>query len=261
MPRPLSDASYEVLDFLCWVGETFVRPQLRDLDRSSEDRCAGWAAQQRLARLRESKLIAAEERAGQIVYRITEAGKRAVLGHRNPDTYWNRPWDGHWRMVVFDLPGRCQAVRHRLLRWLRQNGFGYLQNSVWIHPDSIPEITDALADFRDDVESFTVLQAQCCEGFSDGAIVAGAWDFAGINQRYETHLSQTEGELAGTLRKPATPAERRRRLRQERLAWANALAIDPLLPRPLWPAGYLGERAWKAHQAVMKRLLRSLPAV
>jgi phenylacetic acid degradation operon negative regulatory protein len=258
MPRPLSEAACEVLDFLYWTAEPFTVPHLGKLKRGMDDRNRIRAAERRLARLRARQLLVREERAGQIVCRITEAGKRLAVGGRDPDQYWDRPWDGQWRMVVFDLPGRCQAVRQRLLRWLRQHGFGYLQNSVWIHPDSISKITDALKDFRDDVESFTVMEARCCAGFSDAAIVAGAWDFAEINKRYEAHLSQTEGELTGALRQPATPAELRRRLRQERLAWARALAIDPLLPRRLLPPGYLGERAWQAHRSVMKRLLRSL---
>ena len=35
----------------------------------------------------------------------------------------------------------------------------------------------------------------------------------------------------------------------EREAWLDAVSGDPLLPRPLLPNGYLGERVWKQRQA------------
>jgi hypothetical protein len=41
---------------------------------------------------------------------------------------------------------------------------------------------------RIDVESLLLLEARSCAGESDGEIVAGAWDFGRINQRYARHL-------------------------------------------------------------------------
>jgi len=259
MARNWSDGTREALEFLLWTTEMLMPPYLLKTNRPMGRRAEIEQAR-RLARLAEQKVLAAEKHAGRLVYRLTELGKRSVLGGRHPEERWSRAWDGQWRMVVFDLPGRCHTIRQQLLRWLRQNSFGYLQNSVWISPDSVSDITEALAEFRDDVESFSVLEAKCCAGSSDAALVRGAWDFPQINKRYEAHLSQAEGELRLS-RRPATPAEVRSRLRHERLAWRRALAIDPLLPRVLLPADYLGQRAWQTHQAVMQRLLGELASL
>ena len=50
---------------------------------------------------------------------------------------WNRTWDGKWRLILFDVPLGRDTQRNRLRRYLRNKGFGYLQNSVWITPDSL----------------------------------------------------------------------------------------------------------------------------
>jgi len=247
----------EVLDVLLWGAEMLSRPSLRRWTESFESWQHRQGLQRHLARLQQSKLLAQEERTGQIVYRLTDLGRFVALGGHNPERQWERKWDGQWRMLVFDLPVSQGRVRARLLRWLRQNGFGYLQDSVWIHPDPVSEIADVLKDFRDDVESFTILEAHCCGGHKSTTLVRGAWRFDQINKRYEAYLRQADGLLQRAL-PGQDKASLCRRLREQRRTWAAAVAMDPLLPRELLPADYLGQRAWQAHRKVMGRLV---PAV
>ena len=217
----------------------------RSLPRLTESYEA-WEYRNRLRyhfrRLEAQQLIKREEGAEGMVYRLTDVGQLAVAGGRHPEQCWNRPWDGRWRMVLFDLPAQQHKVRQRLWRWLRANHFGYLQNSVWIHPDPVPEVVAALGSFRDDVESFTVMEATCVAGAPDSSVVNGAWDFDELNQRYHAYLGavkQPQGRTRGT---------RHAWLQQERLAWWHAVSLDPLLPRPLWPKGYLGGKAWQTRR-------------
>ena len=44
------------------------------------------------------------------------------------------PWDGRWRLVVFDIPERARGIRDRLRNLLVQVGFKPLQASVYISP-------------------------------------------------------------------------------------------------------------------------------
>jgi phenylacetic acid degradation operon negative regulatory protein len=251
-------------DWLCvlmWGAETMMFPSFRNLTQGYEP----WAYQQRrfkqqFRRLEQRKFISRHGRAGQLVYRLTRLGRLAALGDRDPETRWRRAWDGRWRIVVFDLPVGHQRIRQRFLRWLRQNGFGYLQDSVWIHTDPVKELTDALKEFRDDVESLTVLEARCCAGYSDAALVKGAWPFDKINTRYLAYLQLARSELGNILRAP-TAASVLNWLHRERAAWKHALAADPLLPRRLHPDGYLGEQALGAKRAAYARVLPLLGVV
>jgi DNA-binding transcriptional regulator PaaX len=42
-------------------------------------------------------------------------------------------------MVIFDMPMGKDSQGRRLWRYLRGKGFGYLQQSVWITPDSLDQ--------------------------------------------------------------------------------------------------------------------------
>lgn len=44
------------------------------------------------------------------------------------------PWDGKWRMVIFDIPEATRDQRDILRVLLKQNGFFKLQASVFVHP-------------------------------------------------------------------------------------------------------------------------------
>jgi phenylacetic acid degradation operon negative regulatory protein len=129
----------EFLYFLLWNCECLMRPTWRNLSSSFES----WAYRngflRQIERLRQADLIQLRDDSIERVCRLTEAGRRYVLGGRDPERQWKRRWDGKWRLVLFDIPLGRDVHRVRLRRYLRQKGFGYLQNSVWISPDPVTE--------------------------------------------------------------------------------------------------------------------------
>lgn len=245
----------EFLSVLLWGADKLTRPTLGNLLQSYE----AWDYHQRLRhqlrRLHTADFVQCEGSPSNLIYKLTSTGRLAALGGRDPVERWSRRWDGRWRMIVFDLPARHQTVRKQLLRWLHENSFGYLQNSVWIHPDPVDDLTDALREFREDVESLTLLEANCCAGYTNEAIVRGAWNFDDINNGYRNHLLLLE---SAPLKTSATPAELLRYLREERRAWLDATLADPLLPRPLLPTDYLGETVWQQRTRTLPALARRL---
>jgi DNA-binding transcriptional regulator PaaX len=237
----------EQLGLLLWdVGEGLTSFAVRLWTKQSGDKGAERHLPRRLERMERRQFIVRDERAREIVYRLTQTGRQFALGGRDPSAFWNRPSDGRWYLMVFDLPVEEQAARGRLLRWLRRNGFGYLQDSVWISPNSPAEMADALRQFRDDVECFTVLEARCAVGYKDDALVRGAWNFDAINRRYQALIDYAGAHIARWKKHvPASPtvAVVGDTLRQARKLWLAAVTQDPLLPRPLWPRNYAGEEA------------------
>lgn len=244
---------------LLWGAEKLMTPTLRSLFEPFE----AWEYRHRFRRqfrqLEQRQMVKRERRAGQIIYRLTERGRLVALGGRDPNAHWQRPWDGQWRMILFDLPVGCQAVRVQLLRWLRQNGFGYLQNSVWIHPHPLTKLSAALREFRDDVESLTVMESHCCAGYSNAAIVQGAWDFPEINRRYQAYLSIATTDLRRLCARQPAASALATWLHRERTAWKHALSLDPLLPSELLPSDYLGRRAWQARQVAFATFVKQQP--
>jgi phenylacetic acid degradation operon negative regulatory protein len=257
MIRRMKPKTQELLYCLLWSADQLCRPTFRNLTDSFEQWSYRQGFQRQLWELERQQLL--ERNAGSGTrreYRLTERGRILALGGRDPVTAWARPWDGQWRMVVFDLPETKSATRTRLRRFLKDHGFGYLQNSVWITPDPLGTVMTQWGTGQQDVESLITFEARPCSGESNAAMVAGAWDFDQINAHYAKCLTVLEDlPEPGTLtRKAAAPL--RRWARAEREAWLDAVSGDPLLPRLLLPNDYLGERVWEQRQETLARASR-----
>lgn len=180
--------------------------------------------------------------------RLTEAGRLAALGGRDPLAHWGRPWDGRWHLVLFDVPEKRRGLRVKLWRQLRQLHFGYLQNSVWLSPDPPERIRAELKGAEASVEHLVLMEARPDGGESAAALVAGSWDFGRINRNYRRYLEVLD-------REPPDPTARAWRtwLGIEWKAWKSVLRDDPLLPAALLPAGYLGRDAWTRRSARLRQ--------
>lgn len=150
---------------------------------------------------------------------------------------------------------RPAALRHGPAS---RSGRGYLQNIVWITPDSLEEERKVLVGGKINVESLILLEARPYAGESDAEIVAGAWDFETINRRYAQHLKILSERPAGELRQEATAKALLRWAAAEREAWLVAVTNDPLLPERILPPGYLGQRAWRRRAEVFRDAGRQL---
>jgi DNA-binding transcriptional regulator PaaX len=161
-------------------------------------------------------------------------------------------------MVLFDVPTGHNAQRERLRRYLRDKGFGYLQYSVWITPDSLGEERRILGGGKTNVESLLLLEARPCAGESDAEIVKGAWDFERINRCYARHLKVLEERPGGALRSEAAGKALLRWAAAEREAWLDAVTNDPLLPARILPSNYLGQQSWRRRVEVLRDASRQL---
>ncbi len=249
----------ELLNFLLWSADKLSRPSFRNFTDSYES----WAYRnglfQQLGRLERQHLLERDSAAtDDAVFRLTWQGRLHALGGRDPLAHWSREWDGRWRLVLFDVPTTHNAHRARLRRYLHSRGFGYLQKSVWITPDSLEEDRQVLGNGKINVESLILLDARPCAGESDADIAAGAWDFESINHSYARHL-KVLGERPGeALRDETSSKALLRWAASEREAWIEAVTNDPLLPERALPPDYLGQQAWRRRVDVLRDAGRQL---
>lgn len=146
-------------------------------------------------------------------------------------------------MVIFDLPERDRVLRNRLTRRLRHLHFGSLQQSVWITPHPVDELSALLNDASAAPASLMVLEGRPCSGESPADVVRSAWDFNRINAAYrvlDSHLDRCP------LTSGAISRDRMKRWAARELQlWKSCVLVDPLLPVTLLPAGYAGQATWK----------------
>ncbi len=238
---------------MMWAADKMLCPTLRNLNESFE----GWAYQngllQQIQRL-EAKGFVESQGGGfddKRFHRLTEAGRIAALGGRDPEAAWAVEWDRKWRLFLFDVPESERSLRRKLTRALAALGCGCLQGSVWIAATRPQGIDKAFPEKGADCSHLMILEAESRGLRVDRRMVEGAWDFETINSRYQRHIDLMErfpkGKSGGNSTALAAWAAR------ENAAWLKAVRSDPLLPAMLLPKGYLGQRAWRKRKAVIAR--------
>ena len=250
----------ELLYFLLWSAEALTQPTFRNLNASYESWAYRRGFVRQIARLEKRRLVEGRVDSGARIYRLTESGCLRALGGRDPTAQWSRPWDGRWRLVLFDLPITQNSARARLRRNLRDKGFGCMQKSVWITPDKLDQEVELLGGRKVDVKGLTLFEAIPCSGESNADIVSGAWDFDRINHFYEKHQVILSKRPTGKNAK-AHLTVLRRWAATERTAWLQAVTADPLLPQELLPAKYLGRQAWQQRIRVLGKVRQDLDKV
>jgi DNA-binding transcriptional regulator PaaX len=255
----MNNRTEEFLNFLLWSAEMFSRPTFRNLTGSYEEWAYHNGLMRQAVRLERKGLIESDRAASKDrLYRLTANGHLHVLGGRDPEAKWARPWDGQWRIFLFDVPMSQNAYRARLRRFLHIKGYGCLQKSVWVSPDDMEEQKEILREGEINVESLLLLTARPSAGETDDEIVAGAWDFEKINRGYERYLEILKQKPAGAVADEGTAKALLRWANSERESWLESVGRDPLLPERLLPKNYLGQKAWRERHEVLRKAGRQL---
>lgn len=241
-----------------------MRPSWSNLNSSFEQWAFRNGLGRRLQRLEHAKLLerhpASREsgRTDKRLIRLTESGRLAALGGIDPPAAWQRPWDGRWRLAIFDLPEVQNKQRVKFRRALKQLKFGYLQNSVWLSPHPFGPLAGRAGETGVNVESLTLFEGRPAGGESDQDLVHGAWNFGLIQHRYDLWAKVAAQAPRPRLGNEAEWRAVRHWARREREAWAAVTTCDPFLPSVLLPAGYPGRKCWEQRLDVLGNLARAL---
>ncbi|MEK7611470.1 MAG: CRISPR-associated endonuclease Cas2 [Patescibacteria group bacterium] len=80
------------------------------------------------------KLIKAQGRKAQRTFQLTEEGLNLLFSRFPVLKYQHRPWDGYWRMIIYDIPEKEYRLRGKLRATLKALGYKFIQKSVWATP-------------------------------------------------------------------------------------------------------------------------------
>ncbi len=252
----ISAKTEEFLLTLLWMADVASRPTYRNLNDSFEGWCHRQGYLRRLKHLERAQLIErpADSAIGKCICRLTESGRQALLAGSDHQSRWDRAWDGQWRMLLFDLPRKDPGLRRRLLRWLHDRKFGYLQNSVWISPDPLDGIKQIPGEWRRQLGEFVVMEGRPAAPFSDEQITLEAWNFDAINDACRLYLDFAKSWNAERGRpREWLGDDLAQAAARERELWANCVRLDPLLPASLCPKSYLGFRAVQARAQLVSQ--------
>ena len=137
-PRNIADASYWYLQVLKELQKGTNLNEL--IDKIGNDkfgkRPTRRSVQHRLYSLERSGYIEKQGKYNKSSYRISQKGIERLerLTFEDYKSTLSQKWDGHWRLVMYDIPESLKDARYHIRRLLKELGFQQLQLSVWIHP-------------------------------------------------------------------------------------------------------------------------------
>ncbi|GEL17259.1 PaaX family transcriptional regulator [Pseudonocardia asaccharolytica] len=195
------------------------------------------------ARLRKEGWLHSRREGRETSYALTEAAWRLLdEGRSRIFARAAGPWDGHWHMVIYQVPETERALREQLRKRLSWLGFGALAPSVWISPHD--RAAQLCAEFADrPAARLDVLRARS-EGLAADRDMAGrAWDLEALDRDYAILLADYRPRLAdyrgGAVRGRDALVERMRLIHDYR----RFPFRDPDLPPELLPEGWPGRAA------------------
>jgi len=198
-------------------------------------------------------IIASRRTYGQNPFLIlTEKGETGRPAELRPQKYWNRRWNEIWYVLVYDIPESSRKYRNSLRMILRKLRMGSLQGSVWVSPNDIrPEFDDLDTAAGVGIYAF-LFESRTVLGQCDTDIVQNAWDFEAIGQLQSAYISVFQENLTRLSENEIPNEEILDLARYELATYLSVMRPDPLLPRALWPSGYLGEETFNAHRDFVK---------
>lgn len=155
----------------------------------------------------------------------------------------NRDWDGTWTLVGFSLPDTRRSERHSLRSKLMWEGFGMLQNGLWIAAGrrDVATLVESLA-LGDHVNVFT---GRAMKPTESGDVVRKAFDTTAIAERYRAFLDRwdTSEPMPGL----SDDLARQLVLHHD---WLQLVRQDPHLPVGLLPGDWPAIRAEGVFQSL-----------
>ena len=210
-------------------------------------------------RLCQAGLVAYRRGAGkEPVLRLTAKGERATDDIFHPEQWWQRRWSGAWHLIVYDIPETQRNYRDVLRQFLRRLRMGHLQGSVWITPRDIrPEYDDLMK--AAELESYAYLfQAHTVLGLPAEQVVRSAWPMDLLEQCQQWYGENAQRNWNALQLKKLSQASLWFLARETNRAFRAAMALDPLLPKALWPDGYRGPEVIAWHRRLIGELSRQI---
>lgn len=209
------------------------------------------AVRSTLTRMVKRGLLERHRRGRKTYFGLTPRAARVLQeGH---DRVWhtgavNRDWDGTWTLVGFSLPEAWRSERHDLRSRLLWNGFGPLQNGLWVAPGAVdvPEVAAGLG-----LDSYLrVFQGATAVAPTDArTVLRTAFDVEAIAKGYEAFLARWSADTEGA-------ADDMGALVRQLLLhtdWLEQVRQDPHLPAEHLPEDWPAARAEELFQTLARR--------
>lgn len=198
-----------------------------------------------VARLAADDWLKAQREGRLSYYQLTKKG-RGRFADATQRIYAENPqsWDGHWTLIV--LPQGSRQRREDVRDELKWLGFGQLAPGILAHPARAPQDTrERLRELK--LLNDVILMEATADGSADNSHLALAgWDLAELSSGYRRFIAMFEKPKKSVANVHALEPETAFIIRTLLIHEYRKIHLrDPLLPRSLLPADWVGARAYE----------------
>lgn len=200
-----------------------------------------------LLQLERQKLVARSAMGGEPVVRITPEGITHLVWRYGHVGLLGKPWDGKWRIAVYDVPEKDRYKREKCRKILERFGFASLHPSVYLSPHAVEDRVRAnLANEGILTSVFFMLGDQSDLG--DCRVLADRlWHLITLAQSYQNLIRRFQIVMGQQLLE-----KKRFGMRRIRSDFIRIVAFDPLLPVSLLPQDWPMARVFNMINDVKK---------
>lgn len=186
-----------------------------------------------LLQLERQKFVSRGVMGGEPVVRITTEGINHLVWRYGHVGLSGKPWDGKWRIAVYDVPEKDRYQREKCRKLLERFGFASLHPSVYLSPHEVLErVRSELA--QNGLLSSVFLMTGGSSDLGDSQMLAGRlWPLSTLTQSYQHLIRRFQIVMGQQL-----PEKKRLGLRRVRSDFIRLVASDPLLPVELLPQSW-----------------------
>lgn len=188
---------------------------------------------------------------GSFAFRLTQDGLNKIVEEVPFLRFFRYPWDGKWRVVMFDIKEKKRYHRDFIRKFLLDLGFGMLQKSIYITPFPVIEELDKFLTERNYEQDVLIFEMKNVLTKSQRSLVSKTWYIDQLEEQYQkfiekwSHLTREPDEIA----------------LEDFKNWRNhffqILQDDPGLYPELLPEDWSGEDARSLFQKLMEKSRRS----
>lgn len=214
------------------LGDLFAYHSERWGWDAKEDLCTIQTLDRVIKQLKKENLIEEKtQETGKRKLKITHQGELAINWLTPHFVQPKGKWDGHWYLVVFDIPEEIRGARNLLRRKLRELGFGQLQKSVFISAYNSLSIIEDLAR-RNKIEKY--IRTMVIDKIDNPQVlIEQAWPWPIMEEKIRKFLK--EAQKYSGLNKKKNPFK----IKELEKKLSKILEDDPSLPQDLTPVSYL----------------------
>jgi phenylacetic acid degradation operon negative regulatory protein len=139
-------------------------------------------------------------------------------------------WDGLWRLVIYDIPERFKYRRDTLRDFLKELGFGKVQESCWVSPYDFSSLLYEFCKFHKILKYICIYEGKFFAGKNIDLLVEEIWHLRDLNRKYEEFINLCKKEIEVIEIEELNSKECYERYYKVYKIYKNLVEDDPFLP-------------------------------